>query len=318
MGYPKEVYDVVKNYYEIHQFDAKNERDYRRKKIYAEIPQIEKIDKEIQKTGLSLLSIDLTDESGRKELEKKRDLVKKLTDERTEVLVSSGYEKNYLDILYTCPVCKDTGVLETGYCECFKKALQKEAYNSANLPIMMDSQSFDTFRLNAYPEEEQEGMETVLNVCKEFAKDFKAQSGENLYLYGAPGLGKTFLSSCIAKEVIGKGYGVFYQPAYKIFRIFEDYKFSQENKSINKYHIDKIMNSDLLIIDDLGAEMATAYTAEVLFDLINTRINEKLPTIINTNLDFPDLETIYSARITSRILGNFTLLEFNGEDLRGM
>lgn len=318
MGYPKEVYDVVKNYYEIHQFDAKNERDFRRKKIYSEIPQIEKIDKEIQKIGLSLLSIDLTDESGRKELEKKRDLVKTLTDERTEVLVSSGYEKNHLDIIYTCSLCKDTGVLETGYCDCFKKALQKEAYNSANLPIMMDSESFETFRLDAYPDEEQEGMETVLDVCKEFAKEFKAKSGENLYLYGAPGLGKTFLSSCIAKEVIEKGYGVFYQPAYKIFRIFEDYKFSQENKSINKYHIEKIMNSDLLIIDDLGAEMATAYTAEVLFDLINTRINEKLPTIINTNLDFPDLETIYSARITSRILGNFTLLEFNGEDLRGM
>lgn len=318
MGYPKEVYQAVKDYYEIHQHDAKNERDFRRKQIYDKLPEVEAIDKEIQKIGLSLLTLDLTGEIRKQELEKRKQLVMDLTEERGNVLESAGYERDYLDIKYSCLLCNDTGVVETEYCKCFQEALKKEAFRSANLPIMMDEQSFDTFRIDAYPEEEQESMATVFAVCKEFSQDFSAGSKENLYLYGAPGLGKTFLSSCIAKEVIEKGYGVFYQPAYKIFRIFEDYKFSQENKSINKYHIDKIMNSDLLIIDDLGAEMATAYTAEVLFDLINTRINEKLPTIINTNLDFPDLETIYSARITSRILGNFTLLEFNGEDLRGM
>jgi len=144
----------------------------------------------------------------------------------------------------------------------------------------------------------------------------QSKNSENLVLHGGSGLGKTFLSSCIAKTVLEKGYSVFYQPAYKIFPIFEELRFGDRDKDILRMQTDEIFKTDLLIIDDLGTELTTSYTAEVFFDLLNSRINDKKQTIINTNLSLADVQRVYSERITSRIIGNFTQLKFLGEDIR--
>lgn len=316
MGYPKEIYDIVKNRYESRRFEAKNRREMHKREVYGKIPRIREIDEEMQKLGLSILSNAFGEKSDSISSEEVNGICAKLDSERKLLLKSNGYSEDYLSMVYNCDKCKDIGITDEGYCDCFKDELTKEAFKMANLPLMSDTQTFDSFKIENYPEEFQDEMQAVLEHCIDFAENFKASSGENLYMYGSPGLGKTMLSGCIAKKVIEKGFSVFYQPAYKIFRIFEDYKFNSENKQLNKAHIDRIMNTDLLIIDDLGAEMSTSFTAEVLFDLVNTRMNSKQSTIINTNLDFPELETIYSERISSRICGSYTLLEFNGEDLR--
>ncbi|MBQ7040293.1 MAG: ATP-binding protein [Clostridia bacterium] len=316
MGYPKEIYDIVKDRFESRRFEAKNRREMHKKEIYGKIPRIVEIDKELRRLGLAILGNAFTAESSTISPEQAREKSVALNNERMDLLESNGFSRDYLSTVYTCSKCMDTGIVKSGYCECFKKELTKEAHKMANLPLMTDTQTFDSFGIENYPEEYREDMQAVLKHCIKFAESFEQKNGENLYMYGSPGLGKTHLSGCIAKAVIDKGYSVFYQPAYKIFRIFEDYKFNSENKQLNKAHIDRIMNTDLLIIDDLGAEMSTSFTAEVLFDLINTRINSKQSTIISTNLDFPELETIYSERISSRIFGSYTLLEFNGDDLR--
>lgn len=317
MGYPKEVYDIVKDRYESRRFEAKNRLEMHKREVYAKIPRIREIESQMANLGLAVLS-GAFEGKEKKSItpEEARIKAQSLTDEKKKLLVSNGYSEDYLSMVYSCKICNDTGLIMSGYCDCFKEQLTKEAFKMANLPMMSDTQTFDNFVVENYPEEYQEDMQAVLEHCIAFADEFEAHSGENLYMYGSPGLGKTMLSGCIAKKVIDKGYSVFYQPAYKIFRIFEDYKFNQDNKQLNKAHIDRIMNTDLLIIDDLGAEMTTSFTAEVLFDLVNTRINSKQATIISTNLDFPELETIYSERISSRILGSYTLLEFNGDDLR--
>lgn len=316
MGYPKELYDIVRGRYESRRFEAKNRREQHKIEVYRKIPRILEIEKEMSRLGLSILGSAFDENKKTVTSEQAIEITSALQKEKEELLISNGFTADYLSMIYRCPACMDTGVISTGYCDCFKAELSKEALKMANLPLMADTQTFDSFNVSNYPEEFQEDMQAVLEHCMSFARNFKVNSGENIYMYGSPGLGKTYLSGCIAKEVIDKGYSVFYQPAYKIFRIFEDYKFNSENKQLNKAHIDRIMNTDLLIIDDLGAEMSTAFTAEVLFDLINTRLNSKQSTIINTNLDFPELEAIYSERISSRIFGSYALLEFNGEDLR--
>ena len=317
MGYPKEVYDMVKDRYESRRFEAKNSLELHKKEIYTKIPRIREIETEMGDLGLAVLS-NAFEGSGKKRItpEEARNIAKGLMDEKKELLISNGYPEDYLSMVYSCKECKDTGLTLSGYCKCFKQQLTREAFKLANLPMMSDTQTFESFRVDNYPEEYREDMQAVLEHCIAYADDFETGVGENLYMYGSPGLGKTMISGCIAKKVIDKGYSVFYQPAYKIFRIFEDYKFNQENKQLNKAHIDRIMDTDLLIIDDLGAEMTTSFTAEVLFDLVNTRLNNKQSTIISTNLDFPELQTLYSERISSRILGSYTLLEFNGDDLR--
>lgn len=318
MGYPKELYDRVKSQFDAHRFDARNERELRKKEVYRKIPMIAELDKESAKIGLSLVGDALMGEKERESFYQKQERAMEIISQRRILLKEAGFKEDYLDIHYKCDKCQDTGVTEKGYCDCFNDKLTKLALKEANLPILTDDFSFDTFSMEVYPEEFQQEMETVFRICKDYAENFESETGENIYMYGAPGLGKTFISSCIAKRVVQRGFSVFYQPAYKIFRIYEDYKFNSDNKELNKAHIDKITSCDLLILDDLGAEMATTYTAEVLFDLINTRINNKQATIISTNLDFPELETIYSERICSRILGNYQILGFAGEDVRNL
>ncbi len=318
MAYPKEVYEETKRQFEAHRFDAQNERELKKAEIYKKIPRLAQIEKELQKTGLELVSKALHAENKQEVLEAIKENALNLQKERCELLTKNGYAPDSLEIKYRCAKCRDLGYTDEGYCDCFKKALAKTAFKMANLPVMMDSQSFDTFRLDVYPEDARETMEDIYKICLNYAESFEPESGKNLFLYGATGLGKTFLSSCIAKKVLQNGFGVFYQPAYRIFRIFEEYKFGTEDKAQLKLKTERITDTDLLIIDDLGTEMVTAFTAEVLFDLINTRMNTKKPTIISTNLDFSDLETIYSARISSRIVGNYYLLEFAGDDIREM
>ncbi|MBQ2968653.1 MAG: ATP-binding protein [Clostridia bacterium] len=316
MGYPKEVYQAVEEQFSSFRFDAENKQITRKKEAFRAVPRLQEIEKELTALGLMLIKKAFTAENTEELMENSRKNAEILQAEQQKLLFENGFASDYLEPRYRCSVCQDKGHTDLGYCDCFKDALLKEAFKQSNLPLMMDTQSFDTFRLDVYPEDARENMEDVLKICKNFADSFNENNGESLFLYGGTGLGKTFLSSCIAKAVLEQGHDVFYQPAYKIFRMFESYKFNHEDKALSKSHIDRIMDAELLIIDDLGAEMVTAYTAEVLFDLINTRTNKRQPTIISTNLDFNDLETVYSQRITSRILGNYIILECTGDDIR--
>ncbi len=292
----------------------------RTKEIYSKITRIEEIDKEISALGLELTKSMLTNKNSEEVLEQFKKGSAKLNMEKYELLVENDYDPDYLDEIYNCKECKDEGYINGKLCSCLEKIYKELVYKAANLPILMDEQSFSTFNLDFYSDSDDEdsprkNMEMVFNFCKEYAEDFGEES-VNLLMYGGTGLGKTLLSSCIAKEVIDKGFKVYYQPAYRIFSLFESNKFTSEQDEAIKAQIKYIFNSDLLIIDDLGTELVTTYTAEVLFDLINTRINSGRKTIINTNLSLDDLETIYSARISSRLVGNYEHLEFEGDDIR--
>ncbi len=322
MAYPKYLYRKVKTFYEDRKLQKRQELVDKTQEIYRQIPRIEEIDQEIQKQGIMLSRAVLDKKDTQETFARMRENTLKLNMEKCELLVANGYPSDYLMPKYECGICKDEGFVKGRMCSCFSNMLRKEAYLASNLPLVMDKQSFDTFDLSLYPDTGEgmtpkEIMSMVLQVCRDYARDF-GKNNENLLMYGGTGLGKTFLSSCIAKSVLEQGYSVFYQPSYKIFGIFEDNKFGNENKELLRAQMNDIYKTDLLIIDDLGTELVTAYTAEVLFDLLNTRLNSKKKTIINTNLNMSDMEKIYSPRITSRMIGNYTRLKFCGEDIRRM
>ena len=193
--------------------------------------------------------------------------------------------------------------------------------NTLSRLLDLGEQSFDTFRLDYYSQAKwpgrgvspRENMELVYEVCLNYAEKFGRFYFKNLFLSGAPGLGKTFLSACIARTVSEHGFSVVYDTAGHIFERFEAQKFGRDEAERD---VERVLNCDLLILDDLGAEFATAYSQSVLYQVINDRMTEGRATIISTNLDLPALSKAYNERILSRLIGSYTMLGFVGRDIR--
>ncbi len=203
-------------------------------------------------------------------------------------------------------------------CVCFRKELNRAAAAQTKLSRLVDEQTFKTFKLDCYPDEgpadrnPRKIMERVYEHCKRYAEEFSPASG-NLFFTGPTGLGKTFLSSAIAREIIEKGYSVVYDSIANIVGDYENIKFGKggSEEGLRKYD-----DCDLLIIDDLGTELITQYSESVLYTLINNRINLKKPMIISSNLDADSLGRFYSQSILSRLSGEFLTMPFTGEDIR--
>ena len=244
-----------------------------------------------------------------------------LTGRRDKLITDAGYDKDYLNPPYDCPLCKDEGFLDNSYCNCFRKELIKLTFAESNLASLSDS-SFSDFSLSWYSDKSENGevsprenMERVLSECIKFTENFKS-TNDNLLLTGPSGLGKTFLSSCIASKLINEGVNVIYQSSSVVFSLLDRVKFGKNMTESDSYTAERLLDADLLILDDLGTEFITEFSVSELFRILNTRILTGKKTVINTNLSLPDLKKIYSERILSRIIGNFVILKFYGKDIR--
>lgn len=319
MRYPDKIYKTVKEYYENLSNAKKIKQSERILEVHAKVPEIAEADREISILAVRFTRSMTDNKSPQENLKMFREESARLNSYKKDLLIKNGYPEDYLDEEIICSLCNDNGFVDNKMCSCFEKRIVEEIHKNSNLPLVMDKQSFDTFNLNYYSDEgnpsERLIMSSVKNMCCDYAENFSSES-PNLLFYGGTGLGKTFLSSCIAKKVMDKGASVFYQSAYKIFSMFDKIKFDGEKDELIKFHTDNAYDVDLLIIDDLGTEFITSYTAEVLFDLVNTRLNTGKKTIINTNLGPEELEKIYSSRITSRLFGDYIPVEFYGNDIR--
>lgn len=244
--------------------------------------------------------------------------------ERVNLLKANGYPGDYLDPIYDCKECKDTGYILNKKCSCFQKLLHEISYKESNIPNILDVQNFEKFNINIFSDEIGENnispkanMKNILSHVKKFINDFENTNTKSLLFTGSTGVGKTYLSSCIAKHLIDKGYNVFYQSAGKLCEILDEYKF---NRDSSEYDIQSIVKSfydvDILIVDDLGTEFRTSYTLSAVYELINSRIINNKKMIISTNLSVLDLKEVYTERLFSRFLGEFNILEFIGEDIR--
>jgi DNA replication protein DnaC len=313
--------------YESARSRAEELQEVRREEIYKKNPRLNAIDKSLGEIGLSLARLTLAgDKDGIQIAREKSDALK---NERLSLLSKKGISENYLLPAYNCKNCNDTGYITHSpgkpvtLCICLKQRLIEEYYSLSNIRDVLLAENFDTFDIRLFNTEilETEGLSprTNIEINHKHACEFVSTFGcdfRNLLFYGKNGMGKTFLSHCIAKDLLDAGHTVLYITVPRLCKVIEDARFSRESLTVPDEMLDAVDESELLVLDDLGAEMSTVVTSSALFDIINQRLLMHKPTIISTNLTPKEITSQYSARIVSRFLGNYQILKFFGEDIR--
>lgn len=325
MSYSDAVYSKAYNILDARRNRANSDAEEFKAKIYAQIPRAEAIEKELAANGVKAARAVFAGGDVKAQLKLLADRSSELKAELEALLLSAGHEKDALEPKYTCSVCKDKGSVEkdnkTVSCDCFKELLRECACAEVNSLSPLNLSTFDSFDLSFYPDSDSaEGvnphrrMTQILNYCKSYAEGFKADS-RSLLMRGATGLGKTHLSLSIANELLSKGFSVAYVSAPDILFQLERAHFSYEYEKEQDL-LSTLFECDLLIIDDLGTEFATGYTNTQIYNIFNNRILRSKPVIINTNLTMKELESAYTQRFVSRIMGTCDKLDFVGRDIR--
>ena len=302
-------------------------QDRLRGEIYAKLPRAAAIDRELRQTIVHIISASLRDGGDpAPALGEVREKNLALQRERAGLLEAHGYPADALDDKPACPRCGDTGWVGASMCACLKKLCAQEQIAELSKLLDLGEQSFDAFSLDYYsplpwPGESltpRENMEFVLEVCSSYARRFGKFYFRNLFLTGAPGLGKTFLSACIARTVAEKGFSVVYDTAVNIFSRFEEQKFARDREEAGEARDEtrRYLGCDLLILDDLGSELTTPFVQSALYTLINSRLTADKGTVISSNLTMDQVRARYTPQIASRLEGEYRALPFYGEDIR--
>ena len=288
---------------------AEERAEARTRELYKAVPSLAEVDKRLAESGPAMVKAALSGDPAALEEIKQTNL--QLQEQRRELLTSHGFRPDEDAPVYTCAECSDTGYVGQKVCTCVRKEITLSAYTASGLGKGLIDKTFDNFLLRYYDGEDKDRMATVLEKCKGYVKNFTPESPSLLFM-GKTGLGKTHLSAASAGAVAAKGYRVVYETSQKLFDTYESARFGRENAP----DTEKYETCDLLLIDDLGAECGSQYTAATFFNLLNTRLMENKPTLINTNLNRAQLEKNYGERVLSRLLGEFRVLLFAGKDVR--
>ena len=281
-------------------------------KLKMQNPRIDEIDKLISavgaKTALAAIS------GNKKELERIKKTISALDRERAEIFQNAGIA----DIEYSCKKCNDTGYVDGKFCDCVNLAAREMMINELSKVAPVAECRFDNFDLNYYTDAQSDGgnprkrMTEILKLCREYVIDFDPAASKSLLFMGNTGLGKTHLSLAVAHDLIMRGFNVIYGSAYNLFAKMESEHFGEHtDKSYNE-----AVGCDLLIIDDLGGEFVSPYIQSLVYNIVNTRLLSRKPTVINTNLSMADINRIYTPRVASRLLGEYTAKKFLGSDIR--
>ena len=295
----------------------------RRRLLYARIPRLAEIETELRGTMSQIIASAISRGTDpMPAIRVIRDSNLELQRERRELLLANGYDGNYLDEEPHCALCRDSGYRGSAVCACLQEYYAREQIAELSQLLNMGGETFDTFDFSWYSTERgnyrrtpREAAERNFDICRDYAHQFSPRSG-NLLLFGPPGLGKTFLSACIARVVSENGHSVVYDTASHIFAQFESAKFHRDDEGGADVDVTRYLACDLLIMDDLGTEMLTSFVQSAFYQIVNTRIAKGKKTIINTNLTPDEIGTRYGAAIQSRIEGEYELLLFMGEDIR--
>jgi DNA replication protein DnaC len=318
----------IQRQYEFKKSYAEKQFQIKKQEVYNKNPRLEEIDNEIKSLGIAVSKTILLESKDNKEIVQKN-LETKITELRNEKNEILKMLKIKLEPNYSCSKCLDTGYISTPtgseMCSCFKQQLINESYHKSNL-TNLEKETFDNFDIDLYSKEAnedkyyasispRENIEHIKDYAYNFVKNFGESNQKNLLFSGTTGLGKTFLSSCIANEVLKKGYTVLYQTAPLLLDTIFEYKYGKSSSSEELYK--SLFDVDLLIIDDLGTENVSQAKATELFTLINSRLlKSNTKTIISTNLTLQEIFNTYDDRIVSRIIGNYDTCMFFGEDIR--
>lgn len=312
-------YDTLMREYNRRQLLHANQLSLRRSEVYAKLPRIAEIDDQVNTVAASYARRRIEgDTAASADLHRELAALKK---ERESLLTRQGYPADYLTMQHTCPDCQDTGYIQNKKCHCFLQAAVDLLYTQSNLQSQLQKENFDALDFSLYSQEIHPSlnrsvadyMKDVVAYCRSYAQNFDKHT-ENILFTGMTGVGKTFLSNCIAKAVLDQCYSVVYLTSIQLFDIFSKSTFSQDEDGEKVDHY--ILDSDLLIIDDLGTELCNSFTTSKLFYCINERLSSGKHTIISTNVNPAELREIYSERIASRLLGYYHLIPLFGDDIR--
>ena len=328
MGFEQNSYRRIREEYETKYLRAREDADRRRREVELALPEIAVLNKKLAALGPEVMRITLEtkNEADRAPaLARLREKNGALLAEKATLLRAAGYPTDYDALRYECKSCSDTGFLDSGeMCRCMRDKLLAASYNASGLGSLLSSQSFDNYSLDYFRSDEKtyRTMSTVVRTLRDYAENFSVEHADrlpacgNLLLVGGTGLGKTHLSTAMAKAVLDRGFDVLYTGAISLVGAFENARFGSSVGMADTYDIDRYFSCDLLIIDDLGTEVSNQFTVSALYNVINTRLNLRRPTVISTNLMQDELRRRYWDRITSRLFGEYQILLFLGTDIR--
>lgn len=348
MSLTRSQYDAVMRLYDKKQIEDHRIMEERKRKAYSAIPELSAIDGEVADQAVARLRRSLMGDdalpasaahaAGTPGAPRASGAVSSDAmppEEKKRVLLREhGFPEDYLDPVSSCPDCHDTGFIGREKCHCFRQAVVELFYTQSNLKKVLEEENFDHFSLDWYPEDlidpdtglsSRETMRRILDYCRKYASGFDSLEQNCLMLCGESGRGKTYLSHCIAKELMDSAHSVIYYSSKDLFDSLAELRFRPAKGSAaggepdaSPFDPDYLISSDLLIIDDLGTEMPNDFTKSEFFGILNSRLGAGKGIIISTNLSFQDMSDIYSPRIMSRIMENFRLLSLFGRDIRIM
>lgn len=321
MALSNSQYDEIMRDYDRQQLEDRRILDERRKSVYARVPRLQEIDAAVASSSVRKARLLLDGDPSA--IASLKDELNALREERNRLLKKNGYSPEYLHPVYRCPDCKDTGYINGQKCHCFKQAIINTVYAQSNIQTILERENFEHFSFDFYSDDDistTTGLSALATArqavesCHQFIDDFDNKP-KNLFFYGDTGVGKTFLSNCIAKELLDKGYSVIYFTAFQLFDILSKGVFEKDADAIAAHQ--NIFDCDLLVIDDLGTELSNSFTTSQLFLCVNERLLRHKSTIISTNLNFNQIVDIYSERTFSRICGDYTMIKlFSKMDIR--
>lgn len=321
MALKNSQYYAIMREYEQKQMRSHDIQTARYKEVYEKLPEFKSLDESI-----SILSVQYGKKllgGEERALESLKEELEILRSSKRNLLISAGFPQDYLEPVYECPDCKDTGYIGNKKCHCFKQAVIRLLYEQSNIKEFPTEASFSNFSLDFYSPSHYDKttgrsaramMEDTLRICHRFIDDF-GKDFQNLFFYGDVGVGKTFLSTCIAREIMNREYSVLYFSAPQLFSALSQSKFDRSDVDA-KNMSEHIFNCDLLIIDDLGSEYTNAFIASQFFTCINERLIHRKSTIISTNLSLDSIADLYTERSFSRITSSYALLKIIGDDIR--
>lgn len=308
--------------YERKRIDAHNDLTERTEKLYAKYPKIKEISDDIGSYSLKSAKALILEDKG--SLDSIKAELNRLISVKEAMLEEAGFDKNYLSMNYTCKDCKDTGFIDGEKCHCLKLKIIDVLYNQSNIKEQLQKENFDSFDISKYSDtfidkntetSARKNMLEIYKISKDFVDEFDV-TFKNLFIYGETGVGKTFLTNCIAKELIDSSHSVIYMSSIKLFELLAKNTFNKNDETEATFQTNDLLDCDLLIIDDLGTEMINSFTTSAFFNLINERFLRQKSVIISSNLSIGQLREMYSERVFSRIASNYTLLKIFGNDLR--
>lgn len=306
-------YDTILRAYEDRQLRSRHELESRTRYVYERIPAYRALEEETASLSVSY---------GKKYLDGSDDAINELksklaslTDKKAKLLSEAGLGADYLKPVYVCPDCKDTGYIDGRKCHCFRQAEINLLYEQSNISRLLQNENFEALSYEYYEGGHLSRFENAVSTCRNFIKNFNSDY-HNLFFYGTVGTGKSFLSNCVAKELIESGHSVIYFSSAALFDLLSRYSFDYKSRGARPEGNNDLYQCDLLIIDDLGTEITNQFVASQLFSLLNERHMRKKSVIISTNLSLEELRDRYSDRIFSRITSNYEICKLTGPDIR--